>query len=364
MKKILALILIAAMLLNTALARELVLHATVLPGGPSAEAVTIVPDEAILASAAAKFSMEIISTRGQGPNARTVAKPLAVYEIRYAPDGSVTLVTAPFSPEAIFNITCALPGSESTLQARWSQEDVAHVRYDIADEFRQGACTAAFVDAAGQHVEASIVYRLYVPENPHGLPLVIALHGSGESGSDGLAHITASQLATCWADPAWQADHPCIILAPQWPDSGASNDPVLRDQYLALYRALIGELQAQYAPARTYLAALSMGTRLGLRYMSLYPDDVDAALLVCGSKGDADLSALTDPPIWLVHAASDAVVDAQGSVDAYHQLSCEAGNPNVRLTLLTDEKMKGISSHAAWQLVFGNEEYMEWLFRQ
>ena len=365
MKKILALVLADLMLLTSAaLAEELIIHASVLPGGTSAQSLTIVPDEALQASVEAKFSMEVISSKGWGPNATTVVNPLTIYEIEYTPDGAITLVTDSFSPTAKFNITYAIPGEEPTVLARWSQDNVTRCTYAIVDDFEQGTYTGSYVDAEGKTVELSIVYRLYAPENAQGLPMVVTMHGSGESGNDGLAHVTASQITTCWADPAWQAKHPCIVLAPQWPVSDVSNDLELRDKYLEVYKAMIEEFQAKYAPAKTYMATLSMGSRVGFRYLNLFPETFDAALMVCGAKQNADLSRLSETPVWLVHAISDFVNKSQGSVDVFNQLVYEAGNKNVKLTLLTDEKMNGVFSHASWQYVFGNEEYMEWLFEQ
>lgn len=365
MKKILALALFVIMLMaGSALADELIVNAEVLAGGTSASSFTLKPDEALQASIEAKFSIEVISSKGWGENATTEVNPLTIYEIEYAPDGSITLVTDSFSPSAKFNMTYAIPGEEPTVLAQWTQDDVTNIAYDIVDEFELNTYTGSYTDAEGKTVELSIVYRLYAPENAQGLPLVVTMHGSGESGNDGLAHVTASQIATCWADPAWQAENPCIVFAPQWPNSDVSNDLELRDKYLEVYKAMIEELQAKYTPAKTYLATLSMGSRVGFRYLNLYPETFDACLMVCGAKQNADLSKLSDKPIWLVHAVSDFVNKSQDSVDLFNQLVYEAGNENAHLTLLTDEKMNGVFAHASWQFVFGNEEYMEWLFQQ
>lgn len=349
----------------SALADELIINAEVLPAGPSATSFTLKPDTALQAAVDAKFAVEIISTKGRGESATTVVTPLTVYEVEYAPDGSITLTTDKFSPTAKFNITYATASKEeSTVLAQWTQENVTKTAYAIVDDFEQGVYTGSYVDAEGKTVELSIVYRLYAPENAKGLPLVVTGHGSGESGTDGQKHMTSNQINVCWADPAWQAEHPCVVFAPQWPVSDVSNDLELRDKYLEVYKAMIESIQAKYEPSKTYLATLSMGSRLGFRYLNLYPETYDAALMVCGAKQNADLSKLSDTPIWMVHAMSDFVNKAADSCAVYNQLVYEAGNQNAHLTLLTDEKMNGVFAHASWQFVFGNEEYMEWLFQQ
>ena len=85
--------------------------------------------------------------------------------------------------------------------------------------------------------------------------------------------------------------------------------------------------------------------------------------MCCGAMQNADLSGVTDKPIWLVHAVSDFVNASQNSMDAYNQLVA-AGNPNVHLTIMTNEGMNGVFSHAVWQFVFGIPLYMNWLFAQ
>jgi predicted peptidase len=142
-----------------------------------------------------------------------------------------------------------------------------------------------------------------------------------------------------------------------------SNDLALRDSFLAVYHDMITEMVAKYQPSKTYLATLSMGSRLEWRYFTLYPDAFDAALMCCGVMQNADLSAVTDKPIWFVHAVSDFVNASHNSVDAFNQLNA-AGNPNVHLTLVTDDGMNGVFSHAVWQFVYGNAQHMNWLFAQ
>ncbi len=351
--------------LTFALADGVILNAEVVPSGPVVTSVIIADPAAAPTDVKAKFSIDLTVSRGRGPDATTEIVPQPVYNASWAPDGSVTLETDAFSPTAKFTITYAIPATEETeaqVLGTWTEADAA-VRYAIVDEFSQDTFVGTAKDADGNDVEVKVVYRLYVPEYAENVPLVVTMHGSGESGDNGLAHVTSNQLSVCWADPTWQAEHPCIVFAPQWPDSDMSNNLELRDGYLAVYHEMIGKIIETYKPSKTYLATLSMGSRLGFRYLTLYPEAFDAALMCCGAMQNADLSAVTEKPVWLVHAVSDFVNASQNSVDAYNQLTA-AGNPNVRLTLITDEGMHGVFSHAVWQHVFGNPTYMNWLFAQ
>ena len=368
MRKLFAFLLMLCLCLcGLALADEVLLDAYVAPGGPAVRSVTIRSDAVAPTSSAAAFSFDLAVTSGWGPDAKTeiVSKP--VYSATWAPDGAVTIVTDSFAPSASFTITYTAPaaeeGGEAKVLGTWTQEQVSDIRYETVDDFMVGSYTGKALDAAGQETEITIGYRLYVPSEAENVPLVVTMHGSGESGSDGLAHMTGNQISVCWADPAWQAAHPCIVLAPQWPNSDMSNDLEHRDSWLAVYHDMIAEIAGQYQPSKMYLATLSMGSRLGFRYLTLYPEAFDAALMCCGAMQNADLSAVTDKPIWLVHAVSDFVNASQNSVDAYNQLIA-ANNTNAHLTLMTDAGMNGVFSHAVWQYVFGNPQYMEWLFAQ
>ena len=368
MKKIIAMLAALFLLLTaaSALADEVELNAQVVPAGPAVNSITIHSDLIKPTTTAAKFTFEQTVTRGRGPEATTeiVSKP--VYSAYWQADGSVTLTVDSFSPSAVFTITYAIPATEdkaAEVIGTWTNEQVTSVHYAVVDDFITDTYTGTYQDAEGKDVEVNIVYRLYVPAKTEGAALVVTMHGSGESGDNGISHVTSNQISSCWADPAWQAEHPCYVFAPQWPNSDVSNDLELRESYLAIYHDMIEEIVAKYQPSKTYLATLSMGSRLGFRYLTLYPEAFDAALMCCGAMQNADLSGVTDKPIWLVHAVSDFVNASQNSVDAYNQLTA-AGNPNVKLTLITDEGMNGVFSHAVWQYVFGNPQYMNWLFAQ
>ena len=368
MKKILSLILFLALmcLAASALADEVILNAEVVPAGPTVTSITIKADAVAPSTVKAKFTVEQTATRGRGANATTEIVPLTVYSATWEPDGSVTLATDSFSPKSVFAVTYAIPATdeaEAQVLGAWTQENVTAVKYAVIDDFITDTYTGSYQDAEGKDVELSIVYRLYIPAQTENVPLVVTMHGSGESGSDGEAHVISNQLSQCWADPAWQAGHPCFVFAPQWPNSDVSNDLELRDSYLKVYHDMLAEIIAKYQPSKTYLATLSMGSRLGFRYLTLYPGEFDAALMCCGAMQNADLSAVTEKPIWLIHAVSDFVNASQNSMDAYNQLIA-AGNPNVHLTIMTDEGMNGVFSHAVWQYTFGNDLYMNWLFAQ
>ncbi len=375
-KKLTAVVLTAAMCIGfsaTALADEVIIEADIVASGPEVTGVTIVPDEEMFPEPGAVFKVTVTPPAGRDG---TVGDPVEVpvYKIQFTPEGEIKLETDPFNRNGSVSVWYGLPAKEASSGREaqeeqelkvWGPEAVSGIRYAIEKDFSTGVYNGKYTDAEGKEVALDITYRLFVPEGHEDeeLPLVMVMHGSGESGTDGQAHMIASKIATCWADPSWQKDHPCYVFAPQWPVSDVSNDLELRDKYLAVYDEMLNAVKADLKVSKTYLCTLSMGSRLGFRYLTLMPDSFDAALMCCGAIQNADLSNLSEKPVWLVHAISDMVNNVAGSIEAYKQMR-SAGNKNVKMTLITDAGMFGVFNHASWQQVMGNPLYMEWLFEQ
>ena len=65
-----------------------------------------------------------------------------------------------------------------------------------------------------------IPYRIFVPRatSDEPLPLVLFHHGGGGTGDDNVGQMEGPLMAT-WAGEEQQAQHPCVIVAPQMPRS-------------------------------------------------------------------------------------------------------------------------------------------------
>ena len=83
---------------------------------------------------------------------------------------------------------------------------------------------------------------LYTPKTEPGktYPLVLFLHGAGERGDDLNLVLDFTPGADTFMTDAWQAEHPCFVLAPQCPE----------DQcwvpYVDLLEQSLLEMAAQY----------------------------------------------------------------------------------------------------------------------
>ncbi|HMB91704.1 MAG TPA: alpha/beta hydrolase-fold protein, partial [Rhodothermales bacterium] len=115
----------------------------------------------------------------------------------------------------------------------------------------------------------TLPYRLFVPENydPEvAYPLVLALHGAGERGTDNERHIRPHRLATSWADPANQAENPAFVVAPQVPpnERWSAEQPVDQSDFTNEELATLAILDSPAVefnidPNRVYITGLSMG---------------------------------------------------------------------------------------------------------
>ena len=213
------------------------------------------------------------------------------------------------------------------------------------------------------------------PSGKGGLPLVVFLHGADAFGTDNEGQIALHDVATVFADPAWQAIHPCHVVAPQY----------MRGKHWAIasMREYVYEMTMSYAErfhadtSRLYIYGYSAGAIGILSILKEYPIYA-SAVPICGATEDKELEKLLETPIWLYHAEDDPMVspdefevifykDPQiGSRVIYDRLR-ELGHRNVRYTEIPAEKMKsqyGLHPHCSWVLMGQDKEVKEWMFHQ
>jgi poly(3-hydroxybutyrate) depolymerase len=178
-------------------------------------------------------------------------------------------------------------------------------------------------------------YQVYVPRDYSSTsrwPVILALHGGGDYGRDGLVQ-TNGGLASAVRR---QADrYPAIIVFPQSPRDGTPGFQALGGR-LAL--AALDRTISEFAidPERVYLTGMSMGGN-GAWYLAYHnPDRFAALVVVCGfideftgmTSGVRYPAIVTplvsDPfaaiahrlkhvPIWLVHGDADPTVPVEVS---------------------------------------------------
>lgn len=214
----------------------------------------------------------------------------------------------------------------------------------------------------------TIDYRLYVPaEVDYDVPLVMALHGSGEtaerSNQDNRTHLASNRLGLSFSKDAWQSNYPCFVLMPQFPSIDESYS---YEKYWKVYHALIESLKESYPidSHRLYLATLSMGSRQGYKFLEFDPDYFAAALINCGNQTDTDLAKLTRIPIKVFHIEKDEAIPAECSKKVL-QFMMEKGAADFSAYLFPNEFVKEnhlTSAHNVWEYTMELDEMKEWLF--
>ncbi|MBD8080125.1 glycosyl hydrolase [Cellulosimicrobium arenosum] len=153
-------------------------------------------------------------------------------------------------------------------------------------------------------------YRLFTPEavredpaTDELYPLVLTLHGTGETGTDNTAQLVGNQLSVAFADPARQGDDPAFVLSPQRAPDQDWLTPSGRQALVGMVEDMIDRYPVD--PDRVYLTGLSRGSRASWPLLAENPDLFAGALLVAGGES-ADLTAqIEDLPVWVHHAIDD-----------------------------------------------------------
>lgn len=248
-------------------------------------------------------------------------------------------------------------------------------------------------------------YRFRNPNTSAGqrYPLVVTLHGHGESGTDNLSQIAGTQMSVAFASPERQESNPAFILSPQTnrgAPGGAQGtgwwDPNWQAAVIDLIVQTIAE-NPQIDPDRVYLTGLSMGAYGSWQILAEHSDLFAGAVLVCG-EGDPEfaLTKLTDFPIWVTHSEDDFVVpyDAPGAGQQIFEVFETAGVPitwsqwagdlpyqeqrdRARATwdaakatgskhILTKfpANTTPVLPHFSWIPTFANDVILDWLFDQ
>jgi poly(3-hydroxybutyrate) depolymerase len=226
------------------------------------------------------------------------------------------------------------------------------------------APTDPYLGMEGHILDAGNIQLPYRLARPAGYdankkyPLVVFLHGSGESGTDNKLQIqknigvpTGGSVFTL---PATQAKYPNFFVAPQAPTPGAGGWGDIRGQAVL---KLIADLEQQFSSIdtrRIYITGLSMG---GFGTWSLIEDNPSlfACAVPMSAGGDtAKAVKIAALPIWDFHGTLDASVPVQQSRDMIAALQAAGGHPKY-----TEYPNGG---HAIWDQAYTEPELLPWMF--
>ncbi|HET6969832.1 MAG TPA: prolyl oligopeptidase family serine peptidase [Phenylobacterium sp.] len=221
-------------------------------------------------------------------------------------------------------------------------------------------------------------YAVFVPRDwspARRWPVILALHGGGTYGTDGL---TSTEGALGRAIKLYPERYPAIVVFPHGHADGLGwqgpNGEVALEEMSKALTEFHGD------PSRLYLTGFSAGGN-GVWWLAYHhPGRFAAALIVSGwvtpftgrqshiaypsiapvSAGDAYAAVAKGVgplPIWLAHGDADQTVSVEESRNMFAAL--KAAGDDVLLT-----ELPGLDHNATWDPVYQNPAVAMWLFDQ
>jgi len=194
-------------------------------------------------------------------------------------------------------------------------------------------------------VKMELGYLLFLPkdyEKKKSWPLILFLHGAGESGND----LDKVKLHGPPKIVETKKDFPFIVVSPQSRRFGWNPDALLGllDHVVSKHRV---------DPERIYLTGLSMGGFGTWSLAARAPDRFATIVPICGGGNPDDAEKLKNLPIWVFHGAKDPVVPLARSERMVEAIKAAGGN--VKFTVYPE------ANHDSWTETYDNPKLYEWL---
>jgi len=228
-------------------------------------------------------------------------------------------------------------------------------------------------------------YRYYLPagyDESIEYPLVLFLHGSGESGTNNERQV-ARHISRLIAKT--ESEYPAILVAPQLPSSVGWSPFQPIDKTREILAQLVDTLSVD--TSRLYLTGLSMGGFGSMEYAQRYNaeglSDLRFAAVAPLSGAFIDTSRpgvpenLSDTPTWLIHGSNDGSVSVETSRRTFRVLAgLEPTDPIpfsdtvifqrnltaiVGNTRYTELAARG---HNIWAPIYRDNIFYDWMFAQ
>jgi predicted peptidase len=183
-------------------------------------------------------------------------------------------------------------------------------------------------------------------------PLLIWLHGAGQSGNDNESQASGSPKP--FYSAAALEKHPCFVLMPQCPDRAIGWKDSVADNLIALIDDLANNLPIDRD--RIYLTGSSMGGFGTFGIITKWPDVFACAVPLCGGGDLSKVELIKRVPIWIFHGDMDQSVTVENSRKMFAALQAVKGN--VQYTELPG------AGHLITTEVYGKPELEEWMFQQ
>jgi beta-glucosidase len=232
--------------------------------------------------------------------------------------------------------------------------------------------TGTYLYRQHQHGDYTLNYRVLYPEGfdeHQRYPIVLFLHGRGESGDDNEKQLVHGSSLFLEA----QTEYPAIVIFPQCPTSDywSNIDRIEKDggglqfkfpsdrpanpALSAVMDLVDQELKKPYVDEnRLYVTGLSMGGMGTWELLWRMPEKIAAAAPICGGGPPEMAHKMTEVPIWAFHGLKDDVVQPRFSINMVRAVQREGGL--AKITLFPD------ANHNSWDPTFATPDYLPWLF--
>lgn len=214
--------------------------------------------------------------------------------------------------------------------------------------------------------------RYFVPDKgtykkpAAGYPLVIWLHGGGETGTDNRIHLAANNV------PAWTEKESqdvfggAYVLAPQNHASAGTGAPAATMSVIRQFIKEMGDIDVN----RVYIGGCSYGGMGTWQMLRNYPDFFAAAYPICGAvSGEGPMGALTDKeiksladlPIYMTVSSGDTIFRfPYGMIETYNRLKA-AGNENLHIAMFEHSEFEGQDGFVGLRGV-GALDHWSWVY--
>ncbi|MFK7050936.1 MULTISPECIES: prolyl oligopeptidase family serine peptidase [Flavobacterium] len=194
--------------------------------------------------------------------------------------------------------------------------------------------------------KTSYPFWVQAPQEGEKLPLLLFLHGKSLSGTN-LNRVKRYGVLRA-IERGRKID--AVVMAPQLAKGAWNPDKVLE---------LIQYAKENYAidATRIYVCGMSLGGYGTLHFAGKYPNELTAAVAICGGGNTADSFNLAQLPLWIIHGAKDFVVPLRESSKVYEAIKKCIPEADATFTIEPN------GNHGSVERYFHKDSFYDWLFK-
>ena len=207
-------------------------------------------------------------------------------------------------------------------------------------------CKAQLI-ACRDVIQENYNFWLYLPEDyatsSEKKPVILFLHGRSLSGND----LSLVRQYGCINALQRGRSIDAIVIAPQ------SRSAWKPEKLMELYNWVKANYRVD--TNRFYVIGMSMGGFGTLDFVASYPDQVAAAMAMCGGATVKSLCGLNEVPLWIIHGTADEAVPVNRSERVVDSM-CHCGDTS----RLIFNRLRGMN-HTSLVRVFYLQQTYDWL---